>query len=73
MCSPTGKEDRRREALGGSDDLTKNGAVGSGSASVSTATVALASTEETTAKATLQLRGSGDAARHPTLDSHRPA
>jgi hypothetical protein len=53
MCSPTGKEDRRREALGGSDDLTKNGAVGSGSASVSTATVAPASTEETTAKATL--------------------
>jgi hypothetical protein len=61
--SPTGKEDRCREALGGSDDSTNNGTAGSGSASIATVTVAPASTEETTAKATLWQRGSGDAAR----------
>jgi hypothetical protein len=43
-CSPIGKEDRRGEALGGSDNSTKNGAAGSGSASVSTTKVALGST-----------------------------
>jgi hypothetical protein len=58
-----GLTDRNREALGGSDDSTNNGAAGSGSALISTATVAPASTEETTPKATLRQRGSGDAAR----------